>query len=238
MAFAMLAYAIFFATFLYLIAFVGNLPWVPVTVDRGGAASPIGVAVAIDLALIALFGIQHSGMARRAFKSWWTRFVPEHVERSFYVLAASGVLIVLFALWRPIDGVIWATDGAAAAVLWALFGLGWAIVLLSTFLINHFELFGLQQAWFHFRDRQAADPTFRTPFLYRLVRHPLYLGFCISFFAAPTMTVGRLVFAVGMTAWILIAIGLEEKDLIAMFGDRYREYRRQVGMLLPMLGRG
>jgi len=238
MAFAMLAYAIFFATFLYLIAFVGNLPWVPVTVDRGGAASPIGVAVAIDLALIALFGIQHSGMARRAFKSWWTRFVPEHVERSFYVLAASGVLIVLFALWRPIDGVIWATDGAGAAVLWALFGLGWAIVLLSTFLINHFELFGLQQAWFHFRDRQAADPTFRTPFLYRLVRHPLYLGFCISFFAAPTMTVGRLVFAVGMTAWILIAIGLEEKDLIAMFGDRYREYRRQVGMLLPMLGRG
>ena len=238
MAFAMLAYAIFFATFLYLIAFVGNLPWVPVTVDRGGAASPIGVAVAIDLALIALFGIQHSGMARRAFKSWWTRFVPEHVERSFYVLAASGVLIVLFALWRPIDGVIWATDGAAAAVFWALFGLGWAIVLLSTFLINHFELFGLQQAWFHFRDRQAADPTFRTPFLYRLVRHPLYLGFCISFFAAPTMTVGRLVFAVGMTAWILIAIGLEEKDLIAMFGDRYREYRRQVGMLLPMLGRG
>jgi protein-S-isoprenylcysteine O-methyltransferase Ste14 len=148
------------------------------------------------------------------------------------------VLIALFALWRPIDGVIWATDGAAAAVLWALFGLGWAIVLLSTFLINHFELFGLQQAWFHFRDRQAADPTFRTPFLYRLVRHPLYLGFCISFFAAPTMTVGRLVFAVGMTAWILIAIGLEEKDLIAMFGDRYREYRRQVGMLLPMLGRG
>jgi protein-S-isoprenylcysteine O-methyltransferase Ste14 len=238
MAFAMLAYAIFFATFLYLIAFVGDLPWVPVTVDRGGAASPMGVAVTIDLALIALFGIQHSGMARRAFKSWWTRFVPEHVERSFYVLTASGVLIALFALWRPIDGVIWATDGAVAAVLWALFGLGWAIVLLSTFLINHFELFGLQQAWFHFRDRQAADPTFRTPFLYRLVRHPLYLGFCISFFAAPTMTVGRLVFAVGMTAWILIAIGLEEKDLIAMFGDRYREYRRQVGMLLPMLGRG
>jgi protein-S-isoprenylcysteine O-methyltransferase Ste14 len=238
MAFAMLAYAIFFATFLYLLAFVGDLPWVPVTVDRGGVTSPISVAVAIDLALIALFGIQHSGMARRAFKSWWTRFVPEHVERSFYVLAASGVLIALFALWRPIDGVIWATDGAVAAVLWALFGLGWAIVLLSTFLINHFELFGLQQAWFHFRDRQAADPTFRTPFLYRLVRHPLYLGFCISFFAAPTMTVGRLVFAVGMTAWILIAIGLEEKDLIAMFGDRYREYRRQVGMLLPMLGRG
>jgi protein-S-isoprenylcysteine O-methyltransferase Ste14 len=236
--FAVVTYVIFFATFLYLIAFVGDLPWVPITVDRGGASSPMGAAIAVDLTLIALFGLQHSGMARRAFKRWWTRLVPEHIERSIYVLVASLVLIILFVVWQPIPAVIWSTSGIAATALWALFGLGWAVVLLSTFLINHFELFGLQQAWFKFRGRQAVDPMFRTPFLYRLVRHPLYLGFCISFWAAPTMTVGRLVFAAGMTAWILLAIALEEQDLIAMFGDRYQQYRKQVGMLLPLLGRG
>jgi protein-S-isoprenylcysteine O-methyltransferase Ste14 len=236
--FAVVAYAIFFATFLYLVVFVGDLQGAPITVDRGGASSPMGAAIAVDLTLIALFGLQHSGMARRAFKRWWTRLVPEHIERSIYVLTASLVLILLFLVWQPIPAVIWSTDGIAATAIWALFGLGWAVVLLSTFLINHFELFGLQQAWFKFRGRQAADPQFRTPFLYRLVRHPLYLGFCISFFAAPTMTIGRLVFALGMTSWILIAIGLEEQDLIAMFGDRYRDYRKKVGKLVPLLGRG
>lgn len=157
LAFSVAAYLIFFATFLYLIAFVGNLPWVPVTVDRGGAEGSVGLALAVNLGLVALFGLQHSGMARRAFKRWWTGIVPVAVERSIYVLTTSIVLIALFTLWRPIDAVVWSTSGAAAGILWALFALGWGTVLLSTFLINHFELFGLQQAWFAFRD--ASPPT-------------------------------------------------------------------------------
>ena len=237
MAFAAAAYIFFFATFLYLVAFVGNLPWVPVTVDRGGTASPIAAAIVVDLGLIALFGLQHSGMARRGFKKWWTGLVPDFVERSIYVVASSLVLVVLFLVWRPVDAVIWSTSGAVAGILWAIFAIGWGIVLLSTFLINHFELFGLQQAWFNLRGRSAADPVFRTPLLYKAVRHPLYLGFAIAFWAAPTMTVGHLVFAAGMTAFMLIAIELEEKDLVRMFGARYEDYRRAVGKLLPGIGR-
>jgi methanethiol S-methyltransferase len=238
MFFSVAAYAIFFATFLYLIAFVGDLPWVPVTVSGGGEAGPAGTAMAINLLLIALFGLQHSGMARRAFKRWWTGIVPPAAERSIYVLVSSITLIVLFAAWRPMPAVIWSVQGVAAALLWALFAAGWAILLLSTFLLNHFELFGLQQAWQNLRNRTAADPQFRTPFFYRLVRHPLYTGFLIAFWAAPVMTVSRMVFAAGMTAFVLVAIRLEERDLVAFFGDRYRDYRRQVGMLLPGLGRG
>lgn len=210
----------------------------PVTVSAGGAEGPVATAIVVDFALIALFGLQHSGMARRAFKRWWTGVVPPAAERSIYVLASSLVLVLLYALWRPIPAVIWSTDGAAAVILWTLFAAGWMILLLSTFLLNHFELFGLQQAWHNLRSRTAEDPQFRTPFFYRLVRHPLYTGFLIAFWSAPVMTGSRLLFASGMTIFVLAAIQLEERDLIAFFGDRYRDYRRQVGMLLPGVGRG
>lgn len=232
--FAVVAYGVFFATFLYLIAFVGDLPFVPVTVDAGPTSAP-AVAVLIDLALIALFGVQHSVMARQGFKRWWTQFVPQQAERSVYVLASSVALIVLYALWRPLTAIVWSVDGMVANVLWATFALGWALVLASTFLINHFELFGLQQAWFHASGRNAAAPEFRQPLFYKLVRHPLYLGFLIAFWAIPTMTLGHLLFAGAMTAWMLMAIQLEERDLVDLFGDKYRHYKTQVGMLLPKL---
>ena len=234
--FAVLSYAIFFATFLYLIAFFGNFPMAPVTVDRGPSAS-VPAALAIDLGLIALFGIQHSVMARQGFKRVWTRFVPKQAERSVYVLAASLTLIVMFLFWRPIAGTVWDVDGAAAYLLWALFGLGWAIVLASTFLINHFELFGLQQAWLHARGRMAAAPQFRTPLFYKLVRHPLYSGFLIAFWATPVMSYGHLLLALGLSAYVVIAIRYEEADLVDRFGQDYENYQAQVGMLAPSLRR-
>ncbi len=237
MGFALFAYAIFFATFLYLIAFVGNLPWVPVTVDRGPSA-PIVAAMILDLALIAMFGLQHSIMARQGFKRAWTRVVPEPAERSVYVLAASTMLILLFALWRPIGGTVWDASGTALApVLWLLFAAGWGIVLLSTFLINHFELFGLQQAWFNLRNRAAAAPQFRQPFFYKLVRHPLYSGFFLAFWATPMMSAGHLLLALGMSAYMLVAIRYEERDLVGLFGRDYEEYRQRTGMLMPRFGR-
>lgn len=237
MAFALFAYAIFFATFLYLIGFVGDLPLVPLTVDRGPAA-PVANAVLGNLALIALFGTQHSVMARGGFKRAWTRTISPAAERSFYVLAASGVLILLFLGWRPIDGALWDVRGTLLEpVAWGLFGIGWLIVLTSTFLINHFELFGLQQAWFNLRERAAAAPQLRQPFFYRFVRHPLYSGFFIAFWATPLMTFGHLLLAAGMSAYMLIAIRFEERDLIATFGPEYDEYRNKVGMLAPRLRR-
>lgn len=235
--FAVIAYGIFFATFLYLIGFVGNFPFLPTTVDRGPDA-PLASAIVINLALIALFGLQHSVMARQGFKRAWTRIVPQPMERSVYVLFASVALILLFAFWRPIDQVVWSvTSEAGRAILWSLFGLGWLIVLLSTFLINHFELFGLQQAWLHVRGREAQPPKMREPFLYRFVRHPLYLGFFLAFWAIPTMTAGHLLLAAGMSAYMLIAIRYEERDLVGLFGKDYEEYRTRVGMLTPRMRR-
>src|SRR5688572_13882903 len=234
--FSAVAYVVFFATFLYLIGFVGDLPFVPVTVDRGPEA-PVAVAVLVNVALIALFGLQHSVMARQGFKKAWTRVVPVQAERSVYVLAASLMLIVLFIGWRPIGGTVWSATGAVAVLLWALFAAGWLIVLLSTFLINHFELFGLQQAWFHARGREAAAPQLRQPFFYKVVRHPLYSGFFLAFWATPHMTRGHLLLALGMSVYMLIAIRHEERDLVGLFGKDYEDYRERVGMLTPRFRR-
>jgi methanethiol S-methyltransferase len=236
--FGVVAYLIFFGTFLYLIAFVGDLPQAPRTVDRGGPESAVPVALAINLALIALFGLQHSIMARQGFKAAWTRIVPGPIERSTYVLLASLILILLVLLWRPMPQVIWSIENpAGVAAMWLLFALGWLIVLVSTFLINHFELFGLHQVWSHSRGRELPPPAFRTPLFYRAVRHPLYAGFVLAFWAAPEMTLGHALLAAGMTAYILIAIRYEERDLVALFGADYEAYRGRAGMLVPKLRR-
>ncbi len=237
LAYAALCYAIFFATFLYLIAFVGNFPFAQPTVDFARDAPP-GRTLLIDVGLIALFGIQHSAMARPGFKAAWTRIVPAPIERSTYVLFASGVLIILMLFWHEWATPVWTvTNPVGAAVLWTLFGLGWLIVLVSTFLINHFELFGLQQAWFALRERAAAPPALRQPLFYRFVRHPLYAGFFIAFWATPAMTMGHLLLAAGFSLYMLIAIRLEERDLMNIFGEAYAGYRRRVGMLIPRVGR-
>jgi protein-S-isoprenylcysteine O-methyltransferase Ste14 len=226
-------YAFFLATFTYAIGFIGNL-YVPKSIDSG-AAAPLAQALLVDVALLGVFAVQHSVMARRAFKRWWTRIVPPAVERSTYVLAAILALALLLWQWRPIaEPVLWRVENAAAAkALWAVYWLGWGVLLLSTFLINHFELFGLRQVLARMSGRQLPEPQFRTPFFYRYVRHPIYLGFVLAFWAAPVMTAGHLLFAAGATGYILVGIWFEERDLVAQFGDTYRRYRDQVGMLLP-----
>jgi methanethiol S-methyltransferase len=237
LVFAIFAYAIFFATFLYLIVFVGDLSFATRTVDEGPQAAPITAAI-IDVGLIALFGLQHSIMARQGFKRWWTKFVPKPAERSVYVLAASLALIVLFLFWRPIDTVVWnVTSPLFYDLIWVAFWLGWGMVLLSTFLLNHFELFGLQQAWLHMRGREAAPPQLRQPLFYKWIAHPLYTGFFLAFWAAPEMTVGHLLLAGGMSVFMLIAIQYEERDLTDFYGDDYRRYRSGVGMLTPRFRR-
>ena len=227
------SYAIFLAVFLYAIAFVGGFG-VPKTVDSG-AAGGLAEALVVDLVLLGLFAVQHSVMARPAFKRWWTRIVPRSVERSTYVLFASLILALLFWQWRPIPGVLWEIQSSGGQIaMYALFGLGWTIVLLSTFMINHFELFGLRQVYYRLRGMTLPQGQFRTPMLYRHVRHPLYLGLLLAFWATPTMTMGHLLFAVATTGYILIGIQLEERDLVTAFGDRYRRYREQVSMLIPL----
>lgn len=237
--FAIVCYAIFFATFLYLIAFVGNFP-VPRTVDAPPSSlAPVAAAV-VDVALIALFGLQHSIMARPAFKRAWTRIVPPAAERSIYVLAASIALIVLFTFWQPIDKTVWAVSPGMhwlSQILWVLFWAGFGIVLVTTFLINHFELFGLQQAWLNMRGREPAPPELRQPLFYRWVAHPLYAGFFLAFWATPHMTVGHLLLAVALSIYMLVAIRYEEHDLTGVFGDDYRRYRAGVGMLIPRFRR-
>ena len=227
------AYTLFLGTILYAIAFVGGLP-VPKTIDSG-APGPLPLALIVNTALLGLFAVQHSVMARPAFKRWWKAIVPDSVERSTYVIFSSLALVLLFWQWQPMLQPIWSvTDPTGVVILRVVFWAGWALVFLSTFLINHFELFGLRQVWCRLTGKTLPPPAFRTPSLYRHVRHPLYLGFLLAFWSTPVMTMGHLLFAAATTGYILIAIQLEERDLIAIFGDRYRRYREQVSMLIPL----
>lgn len=234
---ALLCYAAFFIAFCYLVGFAAALPMLPTNVDKG-IAGPPSTAVIVDLALIALFGIQHSVMARPAFKAHWTKVVPPALERSVYCFATAACLGLIFALWHPIAGNVWSVeDPIGRAAIWALFLLGWMILFIATWLISHFELFGLAQAWRHFRDQPAPAPVLRQPLFYRWVRHPIYTGLLLGFWASPDMTMSHLVLALGFSAYIFIGIAYEERDLIGQFGEAYVEYRRKVGAVIPGLGR-
>jgi methanethiol S-methyltransferase len=229
--YGVICYAVFFGVFLYAIGFIGNL-WVPKSMDSPREVALVE-ALLINLGLLALFAVQHSVMARPAFKRWWTRIIPEPVERSTYVLFSSLALIALFWWWQPMGGVVWEiTSAAGVNAMYLVYAAGWALLLYCTFLIDHFDLFGLRQVWLYARGKPYTAVPFRTPWLYRQVRHPLYVGWLMIFWATPTMTVAHLVFAVMTTAYILVAIQLEERDLIAAHPE-YADYRRRVPMLLP-----
>jgi len=229
--YGLLCYSVFFATFLYAVGFIGNF-WVPKSIDSPPEA-PLLTALLTNLALVTVFGIQHSVMARPGFKRWWTRMVPQPAERSTYVLFSSVALIFLFVFWQPMGGVVGTiTAPIERAALYGAFAFGWGLLLLSTFLINHFDLLGLRQVWLQLLDKPYRPLVFQTPWLYRYVRHPLYVGWLFIFWATPTMTVTHLVFAIATSAYILIGIRFEERDLIAGHTE-YEDYRRRVPMLVP-----
>ncbi len=230
--FGIVSYFVFFVSFLYAIGFVGNI-YVSKSIDAG-ASAPFGEALLINALLLGIFAIQHSVMARKGFKAWWTKIIPVSIERSTYVLLSSGALILMYWKWQPMTDVVWdASGGVFGTILSVLFWFGWVLVLLATFMINHFDLFGLRQVYLNLQKKPYTNISFVTPFAYRFVRHPLLLGFVIAFWAAPVMTAGHLIFALAITAYMLIAIQLEEKDMARSFGETYEQYRREVPMLIP-----
>ncbi len=233
LVFGVVSYAVFFATFLYLVGFVGNLI-VPKSIDSG-VAGPVGAAVLVDTLLLLLFGLQHSVMARPGFKAWWTRFVPQPIERSVYVLASSVALIALFVFWQPLPQAVWASEGVVASMLTIGLLSGVTLVLISTFLIDHFDLFGLRQTWLYFRGRPYEEKRFSTPFLYRYIRHPLYVGWFMTFWITPVMSAGHFLFALVMTGYVLIAIPMEERDLLRVLGEPYRRWRAGTPMFVPRI---
>ena len=232
--YGIIAYLIFLVAFLYAIAFVGNIGLVPKTIDSG-PAGPFVKALIVDAILLSLFAVQHSVMARQWFKRAWKKIVPEPVERSTYVLLASLILLLLFWKWHPMKSVIWdVRNPNGRTILQGLFWIGWGMVLVSTWLVDHFDLFGLKQVFYYARGKRIEPLPFKNPALYKIVRHPIYLGFIIAFWATPRMTTGHLFFAIMTTAYILVAIQFEERDLIKFYGDQYRHYRQQVSMLFPL----
>ena len=250
LVFGVVAYGIFFVTFLYLIAFVGNLQLAPLagafaplaalvprSIDAGGASGTPGYSALMDCLLIALFGAQHSFMARIGFKAWLKRLLPRSAERSVYVLISSLMLMLLFWQWRPLPYTLWRAESAwAMALVWGLYALGFGTVLLSTFLLDHFELFGLKQVWAQWHGHEARPPQFAIPLFYRMIRHPLYLGFILAFWGAATMSAGHLLFAAAMSGYIMVAIRFEERDLVRFHGQLYEHYRARVPMLVPYKG--
>jgi protein-S-isoprenylcysteine O-methyltransferase Ste14 len=234
LVYGVVCYAVFFATFLYLIGFLGNLV-VPKSIDSGSAGS-LGTALWVDTALLLLFGLQHSVMARPGFKARWTRIVPKPVERSTYVLASSAALIALYALWQPLPQPVWTTSGVLATALQVGFLAGFGMVLVTTFLIDHFDLFGLRQVVLYFRGRSYQEKRFVTPLFYRWIRHPLYVGWIAAFWMTPTMSAGHFLFALVMSGYILVAIPMEESDLAHLLGDAYRRWRARTPAFLPRIG--